>query len=62
MTTPKMTVKNYADARGLTPQLVHYYIRQGYITTEACDCCGTKVIDVRQADSYVLGKEYDKED
>lgn len=51
----KMSVREYAIARGLQPQLVYYYVRQGYIQTEDC-ICGRLVIDVKSADTYLSEK------
>ena len=53
----KTSVKKYAAARQLQPQLVYYYIRKGYIQEVECECCGTKVIDVAQADEYLNKKK-----
>lgn len=47
----KMTVVDYARARGMRPQLVFYHIRVKHVTTELC-LCGRKVIDVVQADEF----------
>lgn len=56
----KMSVREYAIARGIQPQLVYYYVRQGYIETEPC-ICGRLVIDVKSADDYLAAKaEKDK--
>lgn len=35
----------FARLKGMQPQLVYYYIRQGVVTVERCKC-GRKVIDV----------------
>lgn len=43
-------VSTYAKVRKLQPQLVHYYIRKGDIEQFPCNCCGSKVISVEQAD------------
>jgi len=51
----KMGVREYALARGIQPQLLYYYVRQGYIDTESC-VCGRKVIDVKSADAYLVEK------
>jgi hypothetical protein len=56
----KMSVREYALARGIQPQLVYYYVRQGYIDTEDC-ICGRLVIDIKSADEYLAAKaEKDK--
>ena len=47
----KMTPREYAKSKGLQPQLVYYYIRQGDIKTVFCDC-GRKVIDVAGANAF----------
>lgn len=51
----KMSVREYAKARKLQPQLVYYYIRRGYIDEGKC-ICGRKVIDVASADEYLASK------
>jgi hypothetical protein len=45
----KLSPREYAKLRGLTPQLVYYYLRTGKIVEERC-ICGRKVIDVKLAD------------
>ncbi len=52
----KMSPREYAKMKGLQPQLVYYYIRNGHIRTEPC-VCGRTVIDVQSADSYLQAKE-----
>jgi len=51
-----MSVKAYADSRKHQPQLVHYYIRKGEIEQFPCPCCGSKVINVAQADAIMTRK------
>lgn len=52
----KMSVREYAKARGFKqPQLLYYYLRQGYIKQEPC-ICGRMVIDVKSADDYLAAK------
>ena len=46
---PRMTVSEYAKSRHITPQNVHYYIRQGRVQKHKCDC-GRFVVDVHEAD------------
>ena len=46
----KMSVAEYSKWRSVAPQLVYYRIRCGRIKPENCQCCGRKVIDVREAD------------
>lgn len=56
----KMSVREYANARGIQPQLMYYYVRQGYVETHPC-ICGRMVIDVKSADEYLVQKaEKDK--
>ena len=45
----KLSVVEYARARGMAPQNVYYYIRTHKIVVEVC-ICGRKVIDVKSAD------------
>lgn len=44
-----VTVRNFAKARKIEPQHVYYYIRNGKIEQTHCPCCGTKVINLKQA-------------
>ena len=53
----KMSVADYAKLRGLQPQLVHYYIRKGELVPVKCECCGGKVIDVKEADVVMRKKK-----
>lgn len=55
--TTKMSVREYAKARSLQPQLVHYYIRTGRITQEPCGECGRKVINIEEADAIFVKKD-----
>lgn len=52
----KMTVGDFAKARGMSPQLVHYYIRNKKISSEHC-ICGRKVIDVKAAKEFFDAKD-----
>jgi deoxycytidylate deaminase len=56
----KMSVREYAIARGLQPQLVYYYVRMNYIKVEPCENCGRKVIDIKSADEYIADMEAKK--
>lgn len=47
----KMTVIDYARARGLQPQLVYYYVRTNKIKQEKC-VCGRWVIDIVGAEEF----------
>lgn len=47
----KMTVIDYAKARGMKPQLVYYYIRTKKIRQEKC-VCGRWVIDIKCAEEF----------
>lgn len=49
-------VSTYAKMRNLQPQLVYYYIRKGDIEHFPCDCCGSKVVSIVQAD-FIFKKE-----
>lgn len=51
----KMSVREYALAHGIQPQLMYYYVRQGYVEQEPC-ICGRMVIDVKSADEYLAKK------
>jgi hypothetical protein len=52
----KMSVADYAKARGIRPQLIHYYIRTGKILPTWCEC-GRKCVDVREADLFFEKKD-----
>lgn len=52
----KMTPREYAKSKGLQPQLVYYYIRQGDIKTESCQC-GRNVIDVASANAFFAERD-----
>ena len=51
----RMSVREYALAHGIQPQLMYYYVRQGYIEQKPC-ICGRMVIDVKSADEYLIQK------
>ena len=42
-------VRDFAKARKLDPQHVYYYIRNGRITQQPCPCCGSTVINLKEA-------------
>ena len=52
----KLTPREYGRLRGMAPQLVYYYIRNGVIEVERC-ICGRKVIDVEQTDKVLQAKK-----
>jgi hypothetical protein len=52
----KLSVREYALARGMQPQLVHYYIGRGRLKVERC-ICGRKVLDVKTADEFFATKK-----
>lgn len=52
----KMSVVEYARAKGEQPQLLYYYIRTGKIAIERC-ICGRKVIDVAGADAFLAERD-----
>jgi hypothetical protein len=45
----KMPINDYARARGIAPQRVHYHIRAKHLKKEQC-ICGRYVIDILAAD------------
>lgn len=52
----RMTIGDYARLRRVTPQNVHYYIRNKKLTKSKCEC-GRAVIDVDEADIVFKFKE-----
>jgi predicted site-specific integrase-resolvase len=50
-----MAVKDYATSRGLSPQLVHYYIRTGKLEEDQCEC-GRRCVRVEEADAFFKEK------
>lgn len=51
----KMSPIDWGKSRGVTPQLVYYWIRSKKITAEHC-ACGRRVIDVAEADAYLKSR------
>jgi hypothetical protein len=51
-----LTPREYAKIRGMAPQMVYYYIRNGVLETEHCRC-GRRVLDVAKADNDLQAKE-----
>jgi predicted site-specific integrase-resolvase len=47
----KLSPREWAKLRGVTPQLVYYWIRTGKLDMETC-ICGRNVIDVEKADEH----------
>lgn len=47
------SISDYARARGLRPQLVHYHVRQNHIKKIRC-ACGRSVIVIAEADSVMV--------
>lgn len=56
----KLSPRDYAKARGMSPQLVYYHIREGHIKKERC-LCGRNVIDIDLADQYLKKGSYANE-
>lgn len=50
-----MSVADYAKARGMKPQLLHYYLRKGKLEADFCEC-GRKCIRVEEADAFFKAK------
>jgi hypothetical protein len=48
-TQTHMRISEYAKARSVAPQMVHYYIRKGRIQKSRC-ACGNFVIEIAVAD------------
>jgi hypothetical protein len=51
----KLTPREYAKLRGMAPQMVYYYIRNGVVEVERCQC-GRKVVDVANTDQALEEK------
>jgi hypothetical protein len=51
----KLTPREYAKLRGMSPQLVYYYIRNKVVTEERC-VCGRRVVDVKAADEALAAQ------
>jgi hypothetical protein len=47
-----LTPREYAQLRGIAPQLVYYYIRNGIISDERCRC-GRTVVCVSTSDKAI---------
>lgn len=50
-----LTPREYAKLKGMSPQLVYYYIRNKVIETEQCRC-GRTILSVVQADEALAEK------
>jgi hypothetical protein len=55
-TVGKLTPREYARLRGLTPQIIYYYIRNNVLKLEMC-VCGRKVIDVADTDEILTRRK-----
>lgn len=56
----KLTPREYAKLKGMSPQLVYYHIRAGHLKTETC-LCGRTVLDVAEANGYFNPKNVQEE-
>ena len=56
-----MSVKDYAEARGLKPQLIHYYIRTEKLLPEDCEC-GRQCVNVAETDEFFRRKALTQEE
>jgi hypothetical protein len=50
-----LSPREYARLRGVVPQRVYYFVKQGKLELAPCKCCGRNVIRVDDADR-VFGK------
>jgi len=50
-----MAVSEYAKARGISPQLIHYYIREEKLEVDNCEC-GRRCVRVEEADKFFREK------
>lgn len=51
-----MSVADYAKARGMSPQIIHYYIRKEKIVPDFCEC-GRQCVNVAETDQFFKDKE-----
>lgn len=56
----KLSPREYGKLRGISPQLVYYYIRNKQLDIELC-ICGRKVIDVVLADKFFVAIKQKKQ-
>lgn len=52
MQPDKLTPREYAKLRDISPQLLYYYIKQNVLILEYC-ACGRKILDVSQTDKIL---------
>ena len=52
----KLTPREYAQLRGMAPQLIYYHLRQKHFEIEIC-ICGRKVVDVKTVDEFFEGRK-----
>jgi hypothetical protein len=52
----KMTPRDYARARRITPQLIYYYLRTNKLKQAYCEC-GRLVVDIAEADALFAAIE-----
>jgi hypothetical protein len=50
-----LTPREYAKLRGMTPQMVYYYIRTGVVKDELCKC-GRRIVNVLATDEALSEK------
>lgn len=53
-----MSIGDFARARGIRPQLVHYYLRNNRLRRYKC-CCGRPVLKVKEANQFFDGGKDD---
>lgn len=61
VTQTHMAISDYARARHVTPQLVHYYIRNKRLKKHKC-ACGRYVVNIEEADIAMKFKEPPKDE
>lgn len=52
MLPDKLTPREYAKLRDISPQLLYYYIKQKVLELEFC-ACGRKILDVDKTDKIL---------
>jgi hypothetical protein len=52
-----ISIGDYARAKGIRPQQIHYHLRTGHIQRHHCPCCGRLVIKIEEANAVLQNKK-----